>query len=66
MYCCEDYGLSSIMSKLELCLLYACIYSVTNLFWRLFIQGGSQNSVYIKNQIYSSVNRGMYPDMFLG
>jgi hypothetical protein len=39
MYCCEDYGLSSIMLKLVLSfyvlLLYVSIYPVTNLFWRL-------------------------------
>jgi hypothetical protein len=55
MYCCEDYGLSLIMLKLVLCLLYAYIYSVTNLFWRLPIRGGRQNRVYItKSNIFIS------------
>jgi hypothetical protein len=29
MYCCEDYGLSWIMSKFVLRSLYICIYYVT-------------------------------------
>jgi hypothetical protein len=71
MYCCEDYGLSSIMVKLALCLLYACIYYVTNLFSRLPIWEGRQNMVYNKIQyirrltekrilVCSSINRGTY------
>jgi hypothetical protein len=53
MYCSEDYGLSSIMSKHVLSfyvlLLYSGIYPVTNLFWRLPIRGGRHNRIYIKN-----------------
>jgi hypothetical protein len=33
-----------------------CYSIVCDLFWRLPMQGGSQNRDYIKNLIYSSVN----------
>jgi hypothetical protein len=42
------------------------LLSVCALFWWLPIQGSNQNWGYIKNPIYSSVNRGTYDLIFIG
>jgi hypothetical protein len=43
--------------------LVVVVVVVCAMFWRLPIQGGNQNRDYIKKQIYSSVNQGIYGHM---
>jgi hypothetical protein len=45
--------------------MYCCHSSICDMFLRLPIRGGSQNRDYIKNIIYSLVNRGTYDLMLL-
>jgi hypothetical protein len=69
MYYCEHYGLSSIMSKLELLfyvlLLYVLVYPVTPILEAPHPERQPKYGLYIYNLIYSSVNRGMYGLIFL-
>jgi hypothetical protein len=68
MYYCEDYGLSLIMSKLELpfyvLLLYVTVYPVTHVLETLHPERQPKYGLY-KKSLYSSVNRGTYVLMFL-